>query len=144
MDAKLRIGNIINSLTDKRAAVVEEISKDIIVARNFYGFNVKSHFRNESGMKKIEGIEINERYANYFGLLNSKVEVKGNYYYIRQMSDEENNIQWAFYKNNDQIRLIKYVHQLQNVFFEATGNDLPVDRHSIFLTHLSPRDGLRI
>lgn len=109
---ELRIGNLIwlwnDDLMDNEAVSVFEINED-----ELNGFKYR--------MRESEPIPLTEEWLVKFGF-----EKHGEYYILMNpvllLKDNEGSFGVSFWQGND----MKYVHQLQNLYFALTGEELEI------------------
>ena len=122
---ELRIGNLVNTTDNKLTGVT-----DIIVDKDFKDSYFWCYGYNEDDVKPIP---LTEKWLLKFGfknrttLFDSKIYFKGIYFVsiieggniVFGCKDEAN-------KPYNTLRKIKYVHQLQNLYFTLTGEELTI------------------
>lgn len=120
---ELRIGNWVRRLNETNLLKVEMIDSSGNI--KFFGLDEHLFDLEESGIKPVSlttEILYNSGFEVYHD--NPRLEFfyvnKAGYYPFFIYSDREGN----FY-HNENLEL-KYLHQLQNLFFALTGNELPV------------------
>lgn len=141
---ELRVGNLVEILTSDtminlptgRFGVIEEIRTDKVKLRYDYetsdGFcyfnrryeTIKPIPITEENLLKLGFIQSKGRWGNDFILIRDKYDV---YFVIEHWTDTEEDSQW---KDHWHIKYtikpyhIKYIHQLQNLFYALTGEEL--------------------
>jgi hypothetical protein len=107
---ELRIGNVTS------AGIVVEIHRD-----HFYTHNLESSFR--SSWFDVDAVTITEEWLIKFGFINDNGIEYPNYklsYYTCMWRDGKTNI----CNNHGYLKNLKYVHELQNLYFALTGAEL--------------------
>lgn len=120
---ELRIGNYVNRVEVSELDIITGITEDGV------------HFR-DGDIKPIIAINpipLTEKWLLKFGLKKTKPESSGYFGYSNDVIEIENKIQLVLYDghiNEDTTKIfmpnIEYVHQLQNLYFALTGDELEV------------------
>lgn len=107
MEAReLRIGNYVSinnvffPLTEKRFARV--LNKDT----------------------QVEPIPITEEWLEKLGFENGSIEINNENHLICETLMDDDDFHWQYNFNNEGLVFIEYIHQLQNLYFALTGEEL--------------------
>lgn len=76
------------------------------------------------GKRFLEGIEINVNWLESFGFFYIASNGNKSIFFLRGVRVELYDDMASLHVNNAEIRKIKYVHELQNLYFALTGNEL--------------------
>lgn len=116
---ELRIGNIVGYKGTSEIAFVELIHKN--------HFDCRDEFGEFTPNAKYEPIPLTEEWLLKFGF--KRIEVEGypvflNKIFAIEFYEEESDVLFE----NISIAQIKYVHQLQNLYFALTGEELTIKK----------------
>ena len=117
MDAKeLRIGNIIRHIKDKESKEVVSIDYLIDLDNNKEGYVV-----NSSWLDEFEPIPLTEEILLKCGYIKQENEM------YRVMGHSIWNVQENMFVSNKNGIILRSLHQLQNLYFAITGEELTVN-----------------
>jgi hypothetical protein len=121
---ELRTGNIIscNYGTGTVDVINNELQSVVVI------MNPKSAY---DMLSRCNGIPLTEAWLDIFGLNKEIVDADQNFYRVNEMADDDDNIYWKFYRNNEGLSKLQYVHQLQNLYFALTGEELTIKEPAV-------------
>lgn len=128
--AELRTGNLFhNNLGAISILFVREIREDAIIGKELDGV-----FNGSFDEEDISGVPLTEEWMLKFGFENVDDEIDFSQWRINDDipfqifgngSDKQEPFKYAYEFNHEEKTIeIKYVHQLQNLYFALTGNEL--------------------
>jgi hypothetical protein len=79
----------------------------------------------------IEPIPLTEDWLLRFGFDKKIVDAEQNFYQVNEMVDIDDKVYWKFYRNNEGLSKLQYVHQLQNLYFALTGEELTIKEPAV-------------
>ena len=122
---ELRIGNIVKPIISRfneKYLIIESISFDEI-NMNFRPYRLDS----------IEPIPLTEEWLLKLGFTKHHADYFNDVIYIKNVPNN-NEFEWGLYPNKigsgiqvKNGKLLKYVHQLQNLYFSLTGEELTIN-----------------
>jgi hypothetical protein len=113
---ELRIGNYLQDNVTKTTVKVVELSKDCI---STYVID-RSKYPLKDGWK-LEPIPLTEEWLLRFGFEKRSIIKQNDSYYLNGKVVWATENGFRYFQNRD---IIKYVHQLQNIYFALTGEEL--------------------
>lgn len=125
---ELRIGNLIfadfNGKGDKRIVEIYQINESGCILLDEIRENINEGSLQEHWDEYLFGIELSEEWLLKFGLkCGDNLTVKG---YFLRVGNAFISIDEKVYFMGQPITYIKYVHQLQNLYFALTGEELNI------------------
>lgn len=113
--AEIRIGNFLKpKISAEKFAVVQGITENGI---KFYNGNTCS-------FAEIEPLKITTEILANSGFVYGRKYDSNEFYDIKKAFDLSGNEVWEFKRNNERLKYLLYVHQMQNLFFEISGEEL--------------------
>ena len=131
---ELRIGNYIYKKIHKKDTSLEVIevlsinsSFDVLDVKNIGGYITE-----QCPLKDFEPIPLTEEWLLKFGFTRHHADYSNEVIYIKNIPDN-NEFEWGAYPNElgsgiqiKNRKLLKYVHQLQGLYFYLTGEELTI------------------
>jgi hypothetical protein len=126
---ELRIGNLVNGVLTQKPYII-----DAWALREMESGNYQNSQDTET--KVFEPIQLTEEWLLKFGFIRHHYDYANDVIYIKNIADNEIDnaeFEWGVYPNElgsgiqiKNRKSLKYVHQLQNLYFALTGKELVV------------------
>lgn len=122
---ELRIGNIIYTtkrLLDDNSFSTKDSDYRPIYISGIDGENLRDSHGYTYYIENYKPIPLTSEWLAALGFEDERLDLGDDWYTLYSYNDEG----FVFMRNNERLRVIKHVHQLQNLYFALTGEELTI------------------